>query len=84
MDYNRLHMYDIFIIGAADKVYSKVHRKSYDTCGIIIIGEKVESKCYRMRVPTCGSIIMTELYSKVHRITVRLYDMIIMQKIQNR
>lgn len=41
---------------------------------------KDERKCYRMRVPTCGSIIMTELYSKSHRITGSVYDMIIMEK----
>lgn len=65
-------------------LYSKVHRNSYGTCVIIIIGEKDESKCDRMRNPVCGSIIMTKLYSKVHRITGIVYDMIIMQKIQNR
>lgn len=59
-------------------LYSKVHRKSYWACVIIIIGEKDESKCHRMRVPTCGIIIMTELYSKVYRITVGTYDIIIM------
>jgi len=74
-------MHDIFIIGATDKVYSKVHRKSYDTCGIIIIGEKVESKCYRMRVLIRDIITMTELYSKIHRITAMPYGIIIMDKI---
>lgn len=31
----------IIIIGAADKVYSKVHKKSYGACDIIIIREKM-------------------------------------------